>query len=83
MHNPAPVLENNTHKQLLDFDIHTDHLISSRRPDLIISKLPTVIKGDAKAPFSIGSTPKYRGGRNSFSWIAPLYPWYIPYIAGC
>ncbi len=29
MHNPAPVLENDTHKQ-------TDHLILARRPDLII-----------------------------------------------
>ena len=36
MHNPAPVLEDNTHKPLWDFDIHTDHLISARRPDLII-----------------------------------------------
>ena len=36
MHNPAPVLENDTHKLLWDFDIHTDHLISTRRPDLII-----------------------------------------------
>ena len=36
MHNPAPVLENNTHKLLWDFDIETDHLISARRPDLII-----------------------------------------------
>ena len=36
MHNPAPVLENNTNKLLRDFDIHTDHLISARRPDLII-----------------------------------------------
>ena len=34
--NPAPVLENNTHKLPWDFDIHTDHLISARRPDLII-----------------------------------------------
>ena len=32
MHNPAPVLENDTHKLLWDFDIYTDHL----RPDLII-----------------------------------------------
>ena len=32
----APVLENNTHKFLWDFDIHTDHLISARRPDPII-----------------------------------------------
>ena len=36
MHNPAPVLENDTHKLLWDFDIHTDYLISARRPDLII-----------------------------------------------
>ena len=33
MHNPAPVLENDTHKLLWDFDIHTDHLILARRPD--------------------------------------------------
>ena len=36
MHNPAPVLENNAHKLLWDFYIHTDHLISARRPDIII-----------------------------------------------
>ena len=36
MLNPAPVLENNTHKHLWDFYIYTDHLISARRPDLII-----------------------------------------------
>ena len=34
--NPAFVQENDTHKLLWDFDIHTDHLISARRPDLII-----------------------------------------------
>ena len=34
--NPAPVLENDTHKLQWDFDIQTDHLISARRPDLII-----------------------------------------------
>ena len=36
MHNPAPVLENATYKLLWDFDIQMDHLISARRPDLII-----------------------------------------------
>ena len=36
MHNPAPVLENDTHKLLWDIDLHTDHLMSARRPDLII-----------------------------------------------
>ena len=36
MHNPAPVLENDTHKLLWDFDIHTNHLILARIPDLIV-----------------------------------------------
>ena len=36
MHNPAPFPGNNIPKLLWDFDIHTDHLISTRRPDLII-----------------------------------------------
>ena len=36
MHNPSPIQENDTHKLLWDFDIHTDHLHSARRPDLII-----------------------------------------------
>ena len=37
MHNPTPILENDTHKLLWDFDIHTDLLISARRPDIIIT----------------------------------------------
>ena len=36
MHNPAPVLENNTYKLLWDFDVHTDHWISARKPDLMV-----------------------------------------------
>ena len=36
MHNPVFVLANDTHKLLWDFDIQTGHLISARRPDLII-----------------------------------------------
>ena len=36
MHNPAPVLENATHKLLWDFNIQTDQLIPARRPGLII-----------------------------------------------
>ena len=36
MHNPAPVLENDTHKLLWDVNKQTDHLILARRPDLII-----------------------------------------------
>ena len=36
MHHKAPVLENDAHKLLWDFNIQTDHLIPARRPDLII-----------------------------------------------
>ena len=36
MHNPAPVLENDSHKLRWDFSIQTDHLIAARRPDFII-----------------------------------------------
>ena len=35
MHNPASVLENETHK-LWDFEIQTDHLISASWLDLVI-----------------------------------------------
>ena len=38
MHNPALVLENDSHKLLWDFNIQTDHLIPARRPDIIINK---------------------------------------------
>ena len=36
MHRPEAVLENDTHRLLWDFDVQTNHLISARRPDLII-----------------------------------------------
>ena len=36
MHNPAPVLENDSYKLPWDFNIQTDHLIPARRPDFII-----------------------------------------------
>ena len=38
MDNLASVLEKDAHKLLWDFEVHTDHLISARRPDLIINK---------------------------------------------
>ena len=46
-------------------------------------KLATVVKGDLKAPFSIATTPRCRGGHYSFPWIAPFYPWSLPYNAEC
>ena len=36
-------------------------------------KLATVVGGDVKAPFSIASIPRYRGGRYFLYRIAPLY----------
>ena len=35
-------------------------------------KLMTVVKGDMKAPLSIATTLRCRGGHYSFPWIAPL-----------
>ena len=35
MYNPAPIIENYSHKLLWDFNIQTDHLIPARRPDLM------------------------------------------------
>ena len=34
MYKPESLLENETHKLLWDFEIQTDHLILTRRPDL-------------------------------------------------
>ena len=36
IHNPAALLENQTLKFLWNFEIQTDHLISARRPDIMI-----------------------------------------------
>ena len=47
------------------------------------TKVSKVVEGDPKASFSIATTPRCRGRRYFFSWIAPLYPWSLPYIAEC
>ena len=46
-------------------------------------KLATIVEDDPKAPFSIATTPRCRGGRYSIPRIAPLYPWTVPYNAEC
>ena len=38
MHKPESVLENETRKILWDLEIQGDHLISDRRPDLVLIK---------------------------------------------
>ena len=43
--------------------------------------MATEVESDQKAPFLIATTLRCRGGHYSFPWIAPLYPWYVPYIA--
>ena len=46
-------------------------------------KLVTVVESDQKAPFSMATTPRCRGGRYSFPWIASLYPRFPPYDTEC
>ena len=41
--------------------------------------MATIVESDSKVVISITITPKNKGGRYSFPWIAPLYPWYVPY----
>ena len=43
----------------------------------------TFVKNNPKASFSIATTPRCRGGCYIIPWIAPLYPWSLPYNAEC
>ena len=63
--------------QLNFYDVSIDSKVKSKE------KLASVVANDQKAPSSIATTPRYRGGCNSFPWIVPLYPWYLPYISEC
>ena len=45
--------------------------------------LATFVEGDPKAPFSIATTPRCKGGRYSIHLIAPLYPWSLLCNAEC
>ena len=38
MHKPEPIQENETYKNLGNFEMQTDHLISARRPNLMLIK---------------------------------------------
>ena len=48
-------------------------------PSLAVCRA-TLVEGDPKAPFSIATTPRCRGGHCSFLWIAPFYPWFLPLL---
>ena len=49
--------------------------------EYIKQKLANLVAGNPKAPFSIATTPRCKGGRYSIPWIAALYPRYLPYNA--
>ena len=38
------------------------------------NKVATLVEGDPKAPFSIATIPRCKGGCYSIPWTAPLYP---------
>ena len=61
MHNSAPVLENDTHKLLWDFDIQTDNLISARTLDLII--INNKKRKSAKCPLCCPGRPQNKTER--------------------
>ena len=65
----------------MEINIQLSHEIYNRQEVKV--KLASVVEGDLKATFSIATTPRCREGRYSFPLIAPLYPRYVPYIAGC
>ena len=44
-------------------------------------KFVTLIKDSPNAPFSIATTPRCTGGCSYNPWIAPFYPWSLPYSA--
>ena len=46
-------------------------------------KLVPLVEGDLKAPFSIATTQRCRGGHYSIPWIAPLYSSSLLYNAEC
>ena len=43
-------------------------------------KLAIVVKGDQNVPLSIVTMLRCRGECYSFPWVAPPYPWSIPFI---
>ena len=45
--------------------------------------LVILVESDRKAPFSIATTPRCRGGWYSIPWFATLYPWSLLYNAEC
>ena len=70
---------------------YSDHVMSAQilhsdptvGVNWLLVKLATLIEVDSKALFSIATILRYRGGCYSIPWIAPLYPWSLPYNSEC
>ena len=60
-----------------------DKIKSSESDQIFKVKLATLVEGLPKVPFSIAYTLRCRVGRYFIPWIAPLYPWSLPYNAEC
>ena len=76
MHNPESVLENEMHNLLWDFEIQTDHLISTRRPDqVIVNKKKQKKKTKKKRErtcrvleFAVSADHKVKSKENRSTW---------------
>ena len=62
---------------------HRSEIFDNIKTIIKYVKLAILVEVDPKAPFSIATTPRSKGGRYSIPWIAPLYPWSLPYNAEC
>ena len=59
MHKLESVIENETHKILLDFEIRTDHPLPTRRPDLVINNKKKRTSGPHSENKRKGKIDKY------------------------
>ena len=59
------------------------HICETYTTTINLAKLATLVERDPKASFYIATTSMCRRGHYSIPWIAPLYPWSIPYNVEC
>ena len=72
MHNPELVLENEKHKFLCNFDIQTNHLISARRPDLIITNKNKITYKIVNFAVPADHRVKLKESRNKDKFLEPV-----------
>ena len=58
---------------------NSDHVLQSNK----LSKVGDLSRRLPEGSFPMATTPRYREEHYSIPWIAPLYPWYLPYSAEC